>query len=104
MNDISKEELLLKIKELEKKNDYVRDLNNVLIKQSNNSLFYEGNVSEGAKELTKQVIESINADRCSIWLYNKDKLSIKCQQLYIKSEDKWYQDIELHKKKFHLIF
>jgi len=104
MNDISKEELLLKIKELEKKNDYVRDLNNVLIKQSNNSLFYEGNVSEGAKELTKQVIESINADRCSIWLYNKDKLSIKCQQLYIKSEDKWYQDIELHKKNFTSYF
>ena len=83
---------------------YVKKLNETLISQSHNPLFYEGNTSEGAKVLTKEVIESINADRCSIWLYNKDKSSIICEQLYIKSEDTWYQNIELHKKDFQPYF
>jgi len=85
-------------------NKYVKKLNETLISQSHNPLFYEGNTSEGAKVLTKEVIESINADRCSIWLYNKDKSSIICEQLYIKSEDNWYQNIELHKKDFQPYF
>ena len=83
---------------------HVKKLNETLISQSHNPLFYEGNTSEGAKVLTKEVIESINADRCSIWLYNKDKSSIICEQLYIKSEDTWYQNIELHKKDFQPYF
>jgi hypothetical protein len=53
--------------------DYTKKLNEVLISQSHNPLFYEGNTTEGAKVLTKEVTESINADRCSIWLYNEDK-------------------------------
>jgi len=86
------------------KSEYVRTLNETLISQSQNPLFYEGNISEGAKALTKEVTNSINADRCSIWLYNEDRTSIICQQLYIEEEDKWYQDIELHKKDFQPYF
>jgi len=86
------------------KSEYVRTLNGTLISQSQNPLFYEGNISEGAKALTKEVTNSINADRCSIWLYNEDRTSILCQQLYIEEEDKWYQDIELHKKDFQPYF
>ena len=86
------------------KSEYVRTLNETLISQSQNPLFYEGNISEGAKALTKEVTNSINADRCSIWLYNEDRTSIVCQQLYIEEEDKWYQDIELHKKDFQPYF
>jgi len=84
--------------------EYVKELNQTIISQSQNPLFYEGNVSEGAKALTKEVVDSINSDRCSIWLYNKDRTSIVCQQLYIKSEDTWYQDIELFKKDFQPYF
>jgi PAS domain S-box-containing protein len=83
---------------------YVKKLNETLISQSHNPLFYEGNTSKGSKVLTKEVIDSIGADRCSIWLYNKDKTSIICEQLYVKSEDTWYQDIELHKKDFEPYF
>jgi PAS domain S-box-containing protein len=83
---------------------YVKKLNETLISQSHNSLFYEGNTTEGAKVLTKEVSDSIGADRCSIWLYNKDKTAIICEQLYIKSEDKWYQDIKLNKKDFQPYF
>ena len=83
---------------------YAKKLNENLIRQSHNTLFYEGNVNEGAKILTKEVTESINTDRCSVWLYNKEKTSIVCQQLYIKAEDSWYQDIELHEKDFKPYF
>ncbi len=79
---------------------YIKKLNNVLVNQSHNVLFYEGKVEEGAKELTKEVINTMGVDRCSIWLYNSDKSSIICQQLYIKSEDNWYQNIELFRKDF----
>lgn len=93
-------EFLKKSKETQRKNVYLNKLNDVIISQSHNTLFYEGKISDGGKLLTKEVTKSIDADRCSIWLYNKDKTSIICQQLYIKSEDSWYSDIELFKKDF----
>ncbi len=83
---------------------YAQKLNETLISQSQNSLFYEGDITQGAKELTKEVSDSLNADRCSIWLYNEDRTSIICQQLYIKSEDTWYQNIELFKKDYKPYF
>lgn len=82
----------------------VNVLMQTLIAQSNNPLFQEGRVEEGAKILTKQVVESIDADRASIWLYGKDNKSIICQQLYIKSEDAYYQNIELFEKDFKEYF
>ena len=86
------------------KSQYIKKLNETLISQSQNPLFYEGNVSEGAKALTKEVTDSIKADRCSIWLYNDDRTSIICKQLYIEEEDEWYQNIELFKKDFQPYF
>ena len=83
---------------------YSKNLNKVLISQSHNPLFYQGNIKEGAKTLTKEVTESINADRCSIWLYNSDKTSIICQQLYIQKENEWYGGSEMFKKDFNLYF
>lgn len=83
---------------------YIKKLNSVLVNQSHNILFYEGRVEEGAKALTKEVITTMEVDRCSIWLYNSDKTSIVCQQLYIKSEDNWYQNIELFRKDFTSYF
>jgi PAS domain S-box-containing protein len=97
-------EYLKKNKESIKQSLYLKKLNDVLISQSHNNLFYEGDVSNGAKTLVKEVTNSISADRCSIWLYNEDKTSIKCQQLYIKSEDTFYQNIELFKKDFNQYF
>ena len=84
--------------------DYIKKLNEVLITLSNNPLFYEGNTTEGAKVLTKKVTDSIGADRCSIWLYNEDKSEIICEQLYIKSENTYHQDIILYKKDFQPYF
>jgi len=97
-------EYLKKNKEGKKHSNYIKKLNETLISQSHNPLFYEGNTTEGAKVLTKEGTESISADRCSIWLYNEDKSAIICEQLYIKSEDSWYQDITLYKKDFQPYF
>ena len=93
-------EFLKKNKEDTKQGLYLKKLNNVLIEQSHNHLFYEGDVSNGAKALVKEVTNSIDADRCSIWLYNEEKTSILCEQLYVKAEDKFYQNIELFEKDF----
>ena len=83
---------------------YIKKLNGVLVNQSHNVLFYEGKVEEGAKALTKEVIDTMEVDRCSIWLYKTDKTSIICEQLYIKSEDNWHQNIELFRKDFTAYF
>jgi signal transduction protein with GAF and PtsI domain len=83
---------------------YVEKLTSTLVTESGNPLFYEGNIVEGAKSLTKQVTKSLEVDRCSVWLYNDNKTSIICQQLYVKSEDVWHQNTELHKKDFKSYF
>jgi len=97
-------EYLRKNREDAEQGVYLKKLNNVLISQSHNSLFYEGDVSNGAKTLVKEVTDSISTDRCSIWLYNDDKSSIICEQLYVKAEDTFYQDTELFKKDFNGYF
>lgn len=82
------------------KGEYIKKLNETIISQSHNPLFYDGEISEGAKILTKEVSNNMNVDRCSVWLYNEDRSSIVCQQLYVRSENNWYQNIELHKKDY----
>lgn len=97
-------EFLRKNKEDAAQGIYLKKLNDVLIAQSHNQLFYEGDVANGAKTLVKEVTSSIDTDRCSIWIYNEDKTSILCEQLYIKAEDTFYQNIELFKKDFGQYF
>jgi PAS domain S-box-containing protein len=97
-------EYIKKNKYIKNKNIYNKKLDNTLNSQLHNNLFYEGNLNDGAKVLTKEVTQTMDVDRCSIWLYNEDKTSIICQQLYIKDEDSWYQDIILSKKDFKNYF
>jgi PAS domain S-box-containing protein len=85
-------EYLKKNKKIKKRSDYVKKLNETLIYQSLNSSFFEGNTSEGAKVLTKEVSNSINADRCSVWLYNTDRT------------DSWEQNYELLKEDYKPYF
>jgi len=93
-----------KTKESTKLNYYAKKLNETLINQSHNQLFYEGNIVDGSKHLTKEVTLSTNVDRCSIWLYNDDKTALICEQLYIKNDDKWYSDSILYKKDYEPYF
>lgn len=77
---------------------YAKKLNEKVIEQSHNPIFYEGDINKVTKLLTKEVVESIDTDRCSIWLYGKTKDSIVCQHLYINSEKNWHQGFELLEK------
>ena len=97
-------EYFKKNKKGKEKSEYTKKLNETLISLSQIPLFYEGDINEGAKELTKEVTYSLNTDRCSIWLYNKDRSSIICQQLFIKSNNDWNQGVELFKKDFQPYF
>ena len=80
--------------------EYHNKLNKVLVHQSHNELFYKGDIENGSKILTKEVVDTLNVDRTSIWLYNEDKTSILCHQLYIKSDDSYHTGIELFAKDF----
>jgi PAS domain S-box-containing protein len=84
--------------------DYTKELNQTLIKQTHNPLFYSGDTKKGAEALTKKVAESISADRCSIWLYNEDRTSIICDKLYIVADDRWYEDTVLQREHFEDYF
>jgi PAS domain S-box-containing protein len=97
-------EYLKRSKESIRLNTYARNLNETLISQTHNHLFYEGNVSEGAKLLTKEVTNSICADRCSIWVYNKKNNGIICEQLYEKKTGEWIQGIEIFEKDYKPYF
>jgi PAS domain S-box-containing protein len=83
---------------------YSETLTSVLVHQASNELFYSGNTYEGAKSVTSEVVNTLGSDRASIWLFNEDRSSIILQQLYIKSENTFYQDIQLHKKDFEPYF
>ena len=83
---------------------YSEILTSVLVHQSSNELFYAGNIDAGARSIVKEVVDAINADRASIWMFNKERDSIILQQLYIKSEDTFYQDIVLYRKDFEQYF
>ena len=95
---------LSKNKEIIELAKYAKKLNKTLISQSHNTLFYDGNVIEGGKILTYEVTNSLDADRCSIWLFNDDKTSIICEQLYVRNDEKWFEGIELFEKDFKPYF
>lgn len=76
-------------RETERQNKYVNKLNLTLINQSHNPLFYEGELTEGARILTRDVVENTNIDRCCIWLFNQDKTAIEMDMLYEKKSRLW---------------
>jgi PAS domain S-box-containing protein len=83
---------------------YSEILTDVLVHQSSNELFYTGNIEAGARSVVREVVDTINADRASIWMFNEERDSIILQQLYIESEETFYQDTVLYKKDFEPYF
>lgn len=80
--------------------NYKNKLTDVLVRLTQNELFYEGKISEVSMMLTKEIVNSLDVDRASVWLYSRSKKSIICEQLYVKSEDKFYQNITLYENDF----
>jgi PAS domain S-box-containing protein len=82
-------EHLRKTEDIRRLNAYTTKLNHTLISQSHNPLFYEGDLNEGARILTRDVVENLGADRCSLWLYNEEKDAIELDMLYEDSTRRW---------------
>lgn len=97
-------EFITKSKQSIKLNYYARKLNETLISQTHNHLFYDGNITEGGKLLTKEVTNSLSTDRCSIWLFNKKNTGIICEQLYEKKNETWSQGMEIFEREYRPYF
>lgn len=97
-------EYLKGVKKIDEDSRYTKKLNNILVSQSHNSLFYTGNLKIAAQTLIKEVSDNMDVDRCSVWLYSDDKSSLKCQQLYIRPDDKFYEGMELKMEDYRPYF
>ena len=95
---------LNKTEDVKKINEYTTKLNKTLIDQSHNPLFYEGDLEEGARILTRDVVEVLNADRCSIWLYNDNMDAIDLDMLYEASTRRWSAGGTLDYYDYHTYF
>jgi PAS domain S-box-containing protein len=80
---------LIRAQDAEKLNNYTNKLNLTLINQSHNPVFYDGDLLECSKILTKDVVENLGVDRCGIWLYNDQTKSIELDMLYKLSDGDW---------------
>ena len=84
---VTHQELIKKTKLIETSKEYSSKLNDLLVEQSNNDLYYEGNLLEAAKVLSKAVAQTLNVDRVSVWLLDDGKSALDLQLLYLKESD-----------------
>ena len=96
---------ILKYQAREKeKTDYLQKLNNTLIAQSRNELFYMGNISLASMAIVRDIAETVETDRVSIWKFNEDCDAIVCQQLYLRDDRAFQQGAILKKEDFSEYF
>jgi PAS domain S-box-containing protein len=87
-----------------RENRYISELNSSLIWQARSECFYVGDTSGSAKLITREISVVTEADRVSVWLYSENKESIICDQLYVKSDNRFYSGTELFKNDFPAYF
>lgn len=63
------------------------------------SLFI-GDLSSTCKRITESVVDAINVERSSIWLYDENKTLIKCEDLFIRSGKEHQDGFSLYSKDF----
>ena len=56
------------------------------------------------KRFTEVLIKGLQVDRASIWLYNNEKTSIVCQDLFIKESGKHEKSAEIQERLFPQYF
>jgi PAS domain S-box-containing protein len=67
-----------------KKKDYRSELNSILIRQSQNEVFYTGNIEAACYEILNLAANSLMAERSSIWRYESSKESLTLIKLYTR--------------------
>ena len=72
-----------------KKASYIKSLNNLITNQTNDNILFSGDIIKGSKNLIKNVSESLDVDRVSIWIYDEKKSKISCDSLYCKKTDEY---------------
>ena len=63
-----------------------------------------GLLEASEKIITQEICNMLNVDRASIWMYSKDRASILLQELYIKKDNTFHQNVHLHKTDFEAYF
>lgn len=83
---------------------YSQKLNNTLIAQSRNELFYTGNINLASMAIVRDIAETIDTDRVSIWSFSDDRSSIVCKHLYLKETREFIQDLVIQRAHFQAYF
>jgi PAS domain S-box-containing protein len=80
--------------------NYTRRLTSILVEQTDNESFYNGDLEKTSTVLTKKVATALEVERCSIWLYTEKRKSISCEKLYIRSDNSWQSGAVLQYRHF----
>lgn len=83
-----------------RKKDYRNELNSALIRQSQNEIFYSGNIEAACYEILTQAASILSVDRVSLWKYNGSRESIILEKLYDRNDHSFSSGEELKKEDF----
>lgn len=61
---------------------------------------YEGNFIETIKRITETLVDAIDVERASIWLYNEDHTAIECTDLFVRTKREHFQGVSLKASDF----
>lgn len=65
---------------------------------------YGDSLQATAKRITESLVEAIDVERASIWLYNDDQSAIECVDLYIRTKREHSADVVLKASDFPAYF
>ena len=83
-----------------KENLYINQLNTSIIWHARNECFYAGDLVASTKIITQEISRTTKTDRVSIWLFNDERTSINCEQLWVSAESQFYSGTELKQTDF----
>ena len=96
---------------LVKSNEEIKDardcfarLNNTIVAQADNDVFYEGDVINGAKSLIKGIADTLSVDSSSVWVYLDTKDAIVMPAEYFTDGGKFGTGKVINKQEFPSYF
>jgi PAS domain S-box-containing protein len=97
-------DIVNKNREIKATRDYYIKLNEMIVEQSNNDVFFDGDTPASAKSLINGISKSLSADRVSIWLYDDARNSIILEYLYKRADGSYLTGATLHKRNYSSYF
>lgn len=65
----------------------LRKQNNTLVELSSSKALGSGDLDVAFKEITEATAQTLDSERASVWLYNSDRSTIRCVDLYERSKN-----------------